>query len=244
MCPLRAAARIVALAATASALLPQTRRAALVTMASITTPLAARADDNKVMDSSTSASTLSRRGMAAFTQNNVEESITLFDAAEAKDPRFRTRLWQRGLSYYYAKKYDAAAEQFLIDVRENPNDTEESIWHLLSKAQLDGLSAARTSMIVVGRDPRPVMRAVEKMFRSGADDDRAAVEKLAASGSAGDRFYAALYLGLLAEAAGDPTLSKSWISRAVGNNEYAQTGDYMYGLARVHAKRRGIAPDL
>jgi len=237
MCPLRAVARVVALAATASALLPQTRRAALVTMASITTPLAARADD-------ASASTLSRRGMAAFTQNNVEESITLFDAAEAKDPRFRTRLWQRGLSYYYAKKYDAAAEQFLIDVRENPNDTEESIWHLLSKAQLDGLSAARTSMIVVGRDPRPVMRAVEKMFRSGAEDDRAAVEKLAASGSAGDRFYAALYLGLLAEAAGDPTLSKSWISRAVGNNEYAQTGDYMYGLARVHAKRRGIAPDL
>ncbi|KAH8064015.1 hypothetical protein JL721_8413 [Aureococcus anophagefferens] len=212
-------ARVVALAATASALLPQTRRAALVTMASITTPLAARADDNKVMDSSTSASTLSRRGMAAFTQNNVEESITLFDAAEAKDPRFRTRLWQRGLSYYYAKKCDG-------------------------RGALDGLSAARTSMIVVGRDPRPVMRAVEKMFRSGADDDRAAVEKLAASGSAGDRFYAALYLGLLAEAAGDPTLSKSWISRAVGNNEYAQTGDYMYGLARVHAKRRGIAPDL
>ena len=59
MCPLRAAVRIIALAATAGALLPQTRRAALVTMASITTPLAARADDNKVMDSSTSASKFS-----------------------------------------------------------------------------------------------------------------------------------------------------------------------------------------
>ena len=134
-----------------------------------------------------SAGALAQAGMEAFRENRVAESIELFDAAEARNPKYRTRLWQRGLSYYYAGNFAAAAEQFKIDVADNPNDTEESIWHLLSRAQLDGLAAARANMIVVGKDPRPVMRAVEKMFRSGDAAAREDVERIAASGGTGDR---------------------------------------------------------
>ena len=58
-------------------------------------------------------------------------------------------------------------------------------------------------------------------------------------------FYAALYLGLLAEAAGDQAASKSWISKAVANKDHGATGDYMYGLAKVHeARRTGAKPEL
>ena len=46
------------------------------------------------------ARTYARQGMTAFEKGDVEESIKLFDAAEEADPRYATRLWQRGLSYY------------------------------------------------------------------------------------------------------------------------------------------------
>ena len=59
-----------------------------------------------------SAGALAQAGMEAFRENRVAESIDLFDAAEARNPKYRTRLWQRGLSYYYAGNFAAAAEQF------------------------------------------------------------------------------------------------------------------------------------
>ena len=43
------------------------------------------------------ARAFARQGMTAFEKGEVEESIKLFDAAEEADPRYATRLWQRGL---------------------------------------------------------------------------------------------------------------------------------------------------
>ena len=51
---------------------------------------------------------IARQGMSAFEKGEVEESIKLFDAAEEADPRYATRLWQRGLSYYYADRFKDA----------------------------------------------------------------------------------------------------------------------------------------
>ena len=186
------------------------------------------------------ARTSARNGMAAFEKGEVEQSITLFDAAEEADPRYATRLWQRGLSYYYADRFTDARKQFLMDVAENPNDTEEAVWHLLAMARSEplGLTAARSKMIKVGRDPRRVMRTVEEAFRNGNAESVASLEAIANDGSAGDRFYASLYRGLLAEAAGQPKVSADWIAKAVDNREYAQSSDYMYALARVHQSRR------
>ena len=60
------------------------------------------------------ARTLARQGMTAFEKGDVEESIKLL-AAEEADPRYATRLWQRGLSYYYADRFKDARKQFLMD---------------------------------------------------------------------------------------------------------------------------------
>jgi hypothetical protein len=50
------------------------------------------------------------------------------------------------------------------------------------------------------------------------------------------------YLGLFAEALGEAQESEAWIRKAVDNKAYAQSGDYMYALAKVHAQKRGYAP--
>ena len=112
------------------------------------------------------------------------------------------------------------------------------LWHLLAMARTEGLGKARPQMIKMGRDPRRVMRTVEEAFRNGDAESIGALEAIATDGGAGDRFYASLYRGLLAEAAGQPKVSADWISRAVENKEYAASGDYMYALAKVHQSRR------
>ena len=131
------------------------------------------------------ARAFARQGMTAFEKGEVEESIKLFDAAEEADPRYATRLWQRGLSYYYADRFKDARKQFLMDVAENPNDTEEAVWHLLAMARTEGLAKARPQMIKMGRDPRRVMRTVEEAFRNGDAESIGALEAIATDGGAG-----------------------------------------------------------
>ena len=173
--------------------------------------------------------------MELFEGNDVEGSVAAFDEA-AKDPSIARRLWQRGLSLYYVDDFENAAAQFELDVAENPNDTEESIWHFLSVARAKGIDEARQRFITVGLDPRPTMRVVYDMFQNG---DTASVERLTTTSPAAS-FYASLYRGLYAEALGDTAGARKWILNAVDNPTYATSGDYMYALASVHAQRRGF----
>lgn len=56
-----------------------------------------------------------------------------------------------------------------------------------------------------------------------------------------DEFYAALYLGLSAEAAGDILEAKRWLACATAS-PYAQTSkDYIANLAFMHERLRGWA---
>lgn len=179
-----------------------------------------------------------RRGMQAFTANKVDESISLFDAAAAAGYP-KALLWQRGLSLYYAKRFNDGASQFRRDVELNPNDTEESIWAMLCEAQTLGFDEARRRMFEVNKERRPVMEAVYAMFRG---DDEAkkqkALEVYAANGGSNE-FYAALYLGLFAEARGDAAEAQKWINRSAESSYARSSGDYMADLARVHVKLRG-----
>ncbi|CAL5400517.1 unnamed protein product [Camellia sinensis] len=84
-----------------------------------------------------------RRGMVLFTQGDVAGSLAEFDRAIELDPRQKAYLWQRGLSLYYLDRFEEGAEQFRLDVAQNPNDTEESIWCFLCEAQLYGVDEAR-----------------------------------------------------------------------------------------------------
>ncbi|XP_058215602.1 uncharacterized protein LOC131326752 isoform X1 [Rhododendron vialii] len=84
-----------------------------------------------------------RRGMMLFREGDVSGSVAEFDKAIERDPRQKAYLWQRGLSLYYLDRFEEGAEQFRLDVAQNPNDTEESIWCFLCEAQLYGVDEAR-----------------------------------------------------------------------------------------------------
>ena len=145
-----------------------------------------------------------REGMALFSANKVEESISIFDSMIAAQPSSKPYLWQRGLSLYYADRFRDGAEQFKTDVAVNPNDTEEAIWYFLCVARQEGFEAARKRLLSVGYDRRPVMRAALQLFQG--ETDEAPLQAFATSASAfssNDAFYGNLYLGLFREAAGD-----------------------------------------
>ena len=80
-------------------------------------------------------STLTRRGMAKFVQDDVDGSIADFDLVITTAPRMEPYMWQRGLSLYYAERFSEGSEQFRKDVKVNPNDTEEAIWAFLCDAR-------------------------------------------------------------------------------------------------------------
>ena len=182
-------------------------------------------------------------GMSAFANNKVEESVAIYDSIILEDPRRKPFLWQRGLSLYYADRYQDGAEQFKTDVAVNPNDTEEQIWHLLCLARTEGvgsLEAARSQKLTVGKDRRPVMRVVQKLFLGEAGSERELIG-MAEKSQVGDQFYAALYLSLYYESMNDEKQSKQWMTTAVGS-QYAKTvgrRDPMVDVAKVAMQRRG-----
>ncbi len=184
-------------------------------------------------------------GMSAFASNKVEESVAIYDAIIREDPRRKPFLWQRGLSLYYIERYKDGAEQFKTDVAVNPNDTEEQIWHLLCLAKTEGigsLETARAQKLSVGKDRRPVMRLVQKLFLGEAGTEQELIAMANNTNSkVGDKFYASLYLSLYYESMNDENSSKEWMVNAVGS-EYAKTvgrRDPMVDVAKVAMKRRG-----
>ena len=192
---------------------------------------------------SASSASLVREGMAAFAANRVSESIDLYDKVIAAQPASKPYLWQRGLALYYADRFADGAEQFEADVAVNPNDTEEQIWHLLCLAQIEkgGLATARRSRLTVGKDRRPVMRAVQQLFLSGEEVDERALADLAREADPTSQFYASLYLSLYYESLGNAALAERLMRQAVAS-AYAQGGgrsDPMVDVANVAMKRRG-----
>ncbi|KAM2612939.1 hypothetical protein TB2_032841 [Malus domestica] len=178
-----------------------------------------------------------RRGMVLFRQGDVSGSLAEFDKAIELDPRQKAYLWQRGLSLYYLDRFEDGAEQFRLDVAQNPNDTEESIWCFLCEAQLYGVNEARerfleANRMQVGRDPRPVMRESYNMFKDGGDPEKLAAAFL--NGRESDFFYASLYAGLYYESEKKADGAKLHIVAAYQSLYGQRSDDYMASLAKVH----------
>lgn len=72
------------------------------------------------MGTESSPRQLVSQGMQLFQQGDINGSIDLFDRADAMDKSIRPFLWQRGISYYYADRFQEGSEQFRYDVRVNP----------------------------------------------------------------------------------------------------------------------------
>ncbi|XP_075087009.1 uncharacterized protein LOC107775725 [Nicotiana tabacum] len=177
-----------------------------------------------------------RRGMQLFRQGDVLGSLVEFDKAIELDPRQKAYLWQRGLSLYYLDRYEEGAEQFRLDVAQNPNDTEESIWCFLCEAQLYGVGEARKRYLEVGRDSRPVMREAYNMFKDGGDPEN--LVAAFSSGQPNEYFYASLYAGLYYESQNEPDAAKVHLIAACQSAYGSRSDDYMAALAKVHCKCR------
>ena len=174
-----------------------------------------------------------RRGMVNFKLAKIDESIADFDRAEKLAPRLSPHLWQRGLSYYYAERFEEGAKQFELDLTVNAQDVEETVWRYLCIARLKGVSEAQNSLLVVKNDPRLVMRCVYELYAGNCTTD----DVLAAGHKEGRRgkFYSHLYVGLYCEAKENVAQAYEYIVKAV--NEY-YLDDYMWYLASVHQRLR------
>lgn len=174
-----------------------------------------------------------RRGMVKFKLAKIDESIADFDHAETLEPRLLPYLWQRGLSYYYAERFEEGAKQFEVDLTVNAQDVEETVWRYLCIARLKGVTEARNSLLVVKNDPRLVMRSVYELYAGNCAPN----DVLVAGQKEGKRgnFYSHLYLGLYYEVESDQAQSRQYILKAV--DEYP-LDDYMWHLAGVHQKLR------
>ncbi len=175
-----------------------------------------------------------QRGMATFRLGQIAASIDDFDRAEQLNPALTPYLWQRGIAYYYAERFEEGAKQFEADLAVNEHDVEETVWRYLCQAQFQGAHAARVGLLPVRSDPRPVMGWVYQLFAGACD-----VEQMVAQwGDAGrgDRFYSSLYVGLYCEAERDGTRARHYISQAA---DMQVIEDYMGWVAIVHQRLRG-----
>ncbi|MCL1471880.1 tetratricopeptide repeat protein [Argonema antarcticum] len=93
-----------------------------------------------------------RRGAVNFKLAKIDESIQDFDTAEKLDPKVAPYLWQRGLSFYYAEKFESGAKQFELDLSVNSQDVEETVWRYLCIARLKGVAQAKNSLLTVKND--------------------------------------------------------------------------------------------
>jgi len=175
-----------------------------------------------------------RRGMVKFQLAQIDESIQDFDTAEKLDTRIKPYLWQRGLSYYYAERFAEGAQQFEIDLTVNANDVEETVWRYLCIARLQGVEAARSSLLTVKNDPRRILQFIYNLFAGNCAPDE--VLNVGQSEGIKGKFYSYLYLGLYYESESNLNLAQEYIVKAA--DKY-QIDDYMWYLAKVHKKLRG-----
>jgi tetratricopeptide (TPR) repeat protein len=170
-----------------------------------------------------------QRGMVYFQLAQIDESIGDFDKAEQLDPEIKPYLWQRGLSYYYAERFVEGAQQFEIDLTVNSQDVEETVWRYLCIARLEGIEAARNTLLPVKNDPRQVMRYIYDLYADNYKIDD--IVSISESQGKQSNFYSHLYLGLYYEAQNDTENASKYIVKAA--DKY-QINDYMCHLAQVH----------
>jgi lipoprotein NlpI len=181
---------------------------------------------------------LLRRGMERFRKADIRGAVEDFDRLVKLAPESKAELWQRGIALYYAGEFAKGREQFEWHQTINPRDVENAVWHFLCVARMDGFRAAREKLIPIQGDTRIPMREIHSLFAGrGSEAD---VLGAARAGSElavqkGQLFYAHLYLGLYAEAQGQPQVSLEHIRKAAG--EFAQS-HYMGDVARVHLRLR------
>ena len=181
-------------------------------------------------------------GVDAFFEARIEDSARAFDEVVKAVPQAKPQLWQRGLTLYYAKRYQEGREQFESHQTANSSDVENAAWHFLCVAKLEGVEAARKALIPIEGDTRVPMKQVHDLYAG-----KGSVEAVLAAAGEGDESprrrnhlcYAHLYLGLYFEALGDEAKAKEHMLKAAVDHAMDH---YMGKTAVTHARVRGWLP--
>ncbi len=183
-----------------------------------------------------SASDYVSRGMQRFRENKIAESVRDFQRAAELDARIEPHLWQRGISYYYQREFKKGRKQFEAHQAVNPHDVENAAWHFLCVAAVDGVKAARKSLIKIdtARDHRPPMSEIYEYY-SGRGSEKSVIEAANKAGTEVARMYAHLYLGLYAEVDGNTDDARRHLRVAA---EAKLEQQYMHDVAKVHLLQR------
>jgi lipoprotein NlpI len=195
-------------------------------VASLTNCLRLDADNDEALD---------LRGSAQFMRGKFSESVTDFDRAIAAKPEKANGHWRRGISLYYAGKYEAGKKQFEGYEKVDTNDVENAVWHFLCAARKDGVKKARAGLLKIGKDRRVPLMQVYELFKGTLKP--ADVLAAANGGTLTDEerkpmlFYAHLYLGLYQDVLGEKKKAAEHMALAAGKYKI---GHYMGEVARVH----------
>ncbi|QVL29823.1 hypothetical protein KIH39_13175 [Telmatocola sphagniphila] len=196
-------------------------------------------DLNKTEKLSTkeNASLYSVRGGEYFKLGKIKESIADFDKEILLNPRSEEDHWRRGISLYYADRFEDGAKQFELGKRVYGNDVENAFWHFLCLARQTTPEKARKELLNVKNDSRYYMPKVYEMIAGKAKPEEVLeeVKKSSEKDKTEGYFYANLYVGLYYEATGEKAKGLEYIRKA--KDDYV-IGHYMYQVAKVHVLLR------
>ena len=217
------------------------RRAAL--LAGLDQPSAAIADYDRLIKLAPDRADLyDARGSERFKLGQIRESIADFDRAIALRPDQEPWHWKRGISYYYADRFDDGRKQFEGYQSVDDNDVENAVWRFLCMARQTDVATARGSMLKIKRDLRVPMMEVYALYSGQVKPADMLAAARAGSPSPQELnarlFYAHLYLGLYYEVLGDASQARTEIEAATKH----RIGHYMWNVADVHAKRLATPP--
>jgi lipoprotein NlpI len=182
------------------------------------------------------AAAYDHRGSEHFILGHIQESLDDFDKFLQLQPKAAPGHWKRGISLYYARRYEDGRKQFKDGDKIFANDVENAVWHFLCNAKLQGIDKARAEMLKIGKDNRVPLMEVYDLFLG-----KCKPADVLAAAQAGDvpaelrnqqLFYAHLYLGLYFDALGDKRKALEHMSLAGGKHRLGYMGD----VAHVHAE--------
>lgn len=180
------------------------------------------------------ASSLVALGDALLRGGQCEAAVAAFEKAIKRRPESEPYLWQHGIALFFVGRHHDASQLFEKHRVVNSNDVENAAWHFLCVAKDGGLSKARQVLLPAPGDRRPPMKQILPRLAGGdATEIEAAVGKVP-EGSARQsaRFYADLYLGLIADAEGHQDDAARYMRQAAKTS----LTHYMADVARVYAE--------
>lgn len=171
---------------------------------------------------------------ALLRAGKLNDSIPFYEKAMEQSPGMRPYLWQYGIALFFAGRFDDGRELFEAHRRVNPNDVENAAWHFLCEAKANDIESARKLLLPAPGDRRvPMSEILGRLPGGEATKIEAAVNAIdhpASKQSA--RFYADLYLGMIADAEGKPEKAQQFMTRAAKT----PLTHYMADVARVYAE--------